>query len=950
MLTITKITSAAAAERYFEGLVHSHSGAEHYYGGRAGGEPAGRWFGASESLGVMPGTIVQPGELGHLLAGESLNGERLVQQTKDHTPGWDCTFSAPKSVSAIWATGDEAVRAEIDAAHEAAVNAALAYLSQRAGFTRRGHAGVRPEHVSLIGTAYEHSTSRNEDPHLHTHGLVANIAQRQDGTWGSLESHPLFINRLAAGSLYQAELAHRLVELGYTIKPGDGGTFAVSGVPTEVTRQWSSRHEQMEVHGQGPAAEWAWAKDRPKKGVIDRPSLFARWQAEAAEHGWTIETIRAIRSGHGQPAELYVDFQHVLRDLTAADSVFSKADLVQHLAAASYGHLDAAAIQTRADRLLAAAGRLHSPFVPAGLADKFGNQTFTTRRHLAIERRMVHIMGWLARPRGKYFGGRAASRRALDTAIVGLSVEQQIAVNVVSGPARLAVITGAAGSGKTAAMRAVREAYQHTGFRVIGLAEANAAARELEKGSGIRSTNVAKFLSDHSRRLDLPNQHEREQILTRVARAHHRPLRWSRIRATAAALAGLTPAELKVVASDQLTRTGAYDPEQAAVGKAAALANRKGMPREASRLAVLRQKAGRAADAWADSKLTGRKVKLPPRRRSQWALNRRTIVVLDEAAMVDTTSLARVAREVRRSGAKLILLGDDQQLQAIGPGGAFAAARDIADAAGAHATLAENRRQQLSHHQTAADHLRRGHVAAALAIYDKEGAVHVGERADLAQQLVQQWADDHVAHPADSQVLLTASHIDGAELNRKAQAELRRRGLLGERVATDLETARQGKQSLYVGDRVLFRANDRQTGVINGDMAVVLGTDAHGRIRTALAGGGGGVAFDPQTYPDWHLAYASTIHKSQGSTVDRCYWLVSPTETREASYVAATRHRKGLHIFIDKAMQQAVTSTRAAVKTERERVLAGASKSLNRQRGKRLALADITRQVTRIGA
>lgn len=939
MLTITKITSAAAAERYFEGLVHS--GAEHYYGGRAGGEPPGRWFGASESLGVMPGSIARPGELGHLLAGESLAGERLVQRGKDHTPGWDLTFSAPKSVSAVWAVADDDLRAQIAAAHEAAVSAALNFLSQEAGFTRRGHAGVRAEHVSLIGTSYQHSTSRAEDPHLHTHAIVANLARRADGSWGAIESHPLFINRLAAGSLYQAELAHRLVALGFSLEPGDGGTFAVTGVPDSVTHAWSSRHNAMPVHGQGPAAEAAWAKDRPAKGVIDRPILFAKWQLEAATHGFTLDAIRAIRSSHGQPAELYVDFQRVLRELTAENSTFTKATLIQRLACASYGHLDAAQVTARADRLLAAAGRLHSPFVSAALADKFGNASYTTKRHLAIERRMVRDLGWLARPRGRHFGGRAASRRALDAAITNLSVQQQVAANVVSGPARLGVITGSAGAGKTATMKAVHDAYRRSGYRVIGLAAANAAARELENGSGIRSTSVAKFLSDHTRRLDLPTLDERQKILVRVARAHRTPVHLGEIEKTAAALGGLTSQEIKAIASDQMHRSGRFDPDQAVAAKAATLANRTGMPGEASRIAVLRQKASRTANAWADAKMTGQKITLPPRRKSPWALNRKTVVVLDEAAMVDTTSLARVARGVRRAGSKLILLGDDSQLQAIGPGGGFTVAREIADAAGAHAQLLENRRQHATHHQTAAEHLRKGRVAEALAIYDHEGSVHVADRADLARELVTQWATDHVANPGDSHIILTANHSDGSQLNKQAQAELRRRGLLGDVVATELQTARQGKQDLYAGDRILFRANDRQTGVINGDVGVVRGTDQHGHIRVALAGGGE-VAFDPRVYTDWHLGYASTIHRSQGSTVDRCYWLTSPTDSREAAYVAATRHRRSLHIFIDKDLHQTITNTRAAARSERERVLAGAARSLSRRRDKRLALADVS--------
>jgi len=149
--------------------------------------------------------------LSQLFRGE-LDGKNLVQNagTKNRTPGWDCTFSAPKSVSVAWSQADKELGNEIRAAHAEAVNKALEYLEEKAGFTRRGKGGHEQKKCFLVFATYEHGTSRAQDPQLHTHALMLNAGVGEDGNTTALDTRQMYQYRFAAGALYRAELATQL--------------------------------------------------------------------------------------------------------------------------------------------------------------------------------------------------------------------------------------------------------------------------------------------------------------------------------------------------------------------------------------------------------------------------------------------------------------------------------------------------------------------------------------------------------------------------------------------------------------------------------------------------------------------------------------------------------------------------------------------------------------------
>lgn len=183
MMTMAAIHSLA----YYSDLTN-----EDYY--LDGGEPTGEWAGKGAVLLGLSG-MVDDDEYKNIMQGYSPSGrEKLcLNPGEKHRSGWDLCFSAPKSVSVAWARSDEKLKDKIQHAQKQAVLAALSLLEKQAAYTRLGRNGLKREHViGLLAALFEHCTSRTQDPQLHTHCLVANVAPRANGSWGTIESRDLF--------------------------------------------------------------------------------------------------------------------------------------------------------------------------------------------------------------------------------------------------------------------------------------------------------------------------------------------------------------------------------------------------------------------------------------------------------------------------------------------------------------------------------------------------------------------------------------------------------------------------------------------------------------------------------------------------------------------------------------------------------------------------------------
>jgi len=227
---------------------------------------------------------------------------RLGGKNQNHTAGWDVTFSAPKSVSVLWALSDAQHRPIIERAQSAAVTAASTYLERSAAFARRGKGGaIREPTTGLLLAEFDHHTSRELDPQLHTHVFVFNLAPRNDGTWGAIVSRDLYKAQKQAGAVYREALATELERAGFAIER-TSSNFRVTTISRDIERAYSKRRVAIEsaaeAHGYRSAKgmELAALRTRGPKRDVSRQQLFEAWRAEAKVLGFDLAREELIRS------------------------------------------------------------------------------------------------------------------------------------------------------------------------------------------------------------------------------------------------------------------------------------------------------------------------------------------------------------------------------------------------------------------------------------------------------------------------------------------------------------------------------------------------------------------------------------------------------------------------------------------------------------------------------
>ncbi len=271
-------------------------------------------------------------------------------------------------------------------------------------------------------------------------------------------------------------------------------------------------------------------------------------------------------------------------------------------------------------------------------------------------------------------------------------------------------------------------------------------------------------------------------------------------------------------------------------------------------------------------------------------LDSKTVFVLDEAGMVSSRQMALFVEAVTRAGAKLVLVGDPEQLQPIEAGAAF---RAIADRIG-YAELETIYRQRQQWMRDASLDLARGKVGKAVDAYRANGKVIGWDlKADAIDNLIAAWDRDY--DPAKTSLILAHLRRDVSMLNQMARTKLIERGVLGE--GAMFKTA-DGDRNFAVGDQIVFLKNEGSLGVKNGMLAKVVETGP-GRIIAQVGDGEHArqVLVEQRFYNNLDYGYATTIHKSQGATVDRVKVLASLSLDRHLTYVAMTRHREDLAVY-----------------------------------------------------
>lgn len=535
MLSVSKLTPGQ--EAYYERSVAA--GLDDYYAGR--GESPGVWAGrGAEDLGLEG--MVEEGELGALVRGRhpksgaelrrhaaarTIRIERIDPETGERwreekrlapVAGFDLVFSTPKSVSLLHALGDETTRLAVDAAHRSAWRAALGYLEEEACVTRRGKNGVRRERGGgFLAAAYQHRTSRAQDPHLHTHVIVANMTRSpSDGEWRALDGEAILKTyRLAAGYLYEAHLRLELSRtLGVEWQEPEKGWAELEGVPRSVIDAFSRRRAQVverlaeQATSGFYAARVAAVATREPKEEVDLPRLREEWAARAGEHGLgRRELVRLLgRSPYREPTpgEVVRVAERLLgpEGLTEKRSAFSAPELVMAWAEAHTQGASVARIRALSQRFLELPGiERVSEAPPPGRA-----AYYSTRELLALEREALALV-----ERGRSSGAPAVPAELVEAVLAerarapALSSDQERMVHTATASRdRVVAVVGPAGSGKTTAIRAAAEAFAAGGHSVLGGAPSGIAAERLADEAGIPAATLHRLLAVASAAGGLP--------------------------------------------------------------------------------------------------------------------------------------------------------------------------------------------------------------------------------------------------------------------------------------------------------------------------------------------------------------------------------------------------------------------------------------------------------------
>ena len=447
------------------------------------------------------------------------SGRKLGRRRKDgvleHRPGRDLTFSAPKSVSLAALVGGDARVVE---AHDRAVERTLAWVEGHAAETRMKDSEtgrmVRTGDQKTVAATFRHDASRNLDPQLHTHAVLANMVRGPDGKWRTMSNEALYRSQKLIGMLYRSELAQGLGKLGYGIeKTHADGRFEVAGVRREVIEAFSTRRAEIEAamaeRGLGTTAanqrlaERAALMTRARKRDVDKSTLRGLWEKQAADLGFDARTHAAEAASKVAGLESAAEAQEPSRDqgiageavewavahLAEREAVFARADALAAALAWRPGAVSVEAAE-RALGDLERGGRLH----PApGL---HGRGDLATDKALADERETIGLM------RDGQGRGRVAMRSWIAQAYLhkgALTQGQREAVKLIlSARDRVVGVQGYAGTGKTTMLNRARVLLEKRGFEVKGLAPSASAVKTLGTEAGIESETLQRFLARHA--------------------------------------------------------------------------------------------------------------------------------------------------------------------------------------------------------------------------------------------------------------------------------------------------------------------------------------------------------------------------------------------------------------------------------------------------------------------
>jgi conjugative relaxase-like TrwC/TraI family protein len=838
----------------------------------ATGTPPGRWAGAGLwGLGdgrdrLRPGSIVTE----RAMASVFRDGHDPISRVplgrafgKGSVRGYDLTFTVPKSAAVLWALAVPSVRAEVEAAHHAAVAQALDVVDRSVLRTRVGPAGSRQVITrGMVAAAFDHYDTRAGDPGLHTHVVLANKVQGPDRRWRSVDGKTIHAATVAVSELYDgffADEVQRRLHVTWSHRPrgvGRNDALEIDGVDDRLIRAFSSRTERIHeaelawaedfrsVHGRSPsrvetirARQHLTRATRPAKTVRPLSELLADW-ANRARALTGLEPVDLAARALGGDYARGLNAHDVGPTTRAALVAQTLIDASEHRSVWTTWNLRAAAARATVtlrmhdpdqrtrllDQLVAAAAgqcvRLDAGRDPAHL--RAGESLYTSTELLAAERVLLDAAASTDFPYA--FRGVEARTLASEPRLSVLTGDQSEAVRrILLSSARLDVLVGPAGTGKTTTLAALVGIARQRGIRVMGLAPSASAAQTLHAALGIPTETTAKWLYEACG----PGAARRSVHHDEAARARVDP----RVDFRAREFANTT------------------------------------------------MRRARAAQ-------------------DEWRFTLGQVVIVDEASLADTRTLATLVQLADQADAKVVLVGDHLQRGAVGPGGAFG----MLARRGPTAELSALHRFRQPWEARASLEVRHGQPRA-LDAYTQHGAILEGELDSVIDRALD--AAEGATQSGRVALLQAADLRTVRELNARAH----QRAVLNGDATPNGVTLRDGLVAC-VGDRVLTRLNARQLRtrdgyVRNGTLWTVAATHRDGSVEVRPIGDDARSPADgtirlPARYVAEHveLGYAVTTARSQGLTVDESHTIATAAMGREDLYVAVTRGRDANRIYV----------------------------------------------------
>lgn len=752
--------------------------------------------------------------------------------------GYDLTFSPVKSVSTLWAIADPTVAARIERAHQAAVKDALTYLESHALYTRTGTNGVRQVDVNgMVATAFTHRDSRAGDPDLHTHVAVANKVQTDDGRWLAIDGRVLFKANVTASETYNTALEkHLTADLGlrFEERPREDTrkrpVREIVGVDARLNEQWSARRASIQTRRGELAEEFQQTHGRPPTPV-ESIQLAQRATLE------TRDAKKAPRTLDEQRTTWRTQATEVLGSAASVEAMVRSALSPTRVPARP---VSSAWMTSTAEEITATIEARRSTW-----------QVWHVR---AEAQRQVRAMDLPA----------ADIERVVDLLVGEVLEARSVRLTAPSDgiqePSRLR-------RRDASSMYTVYGAEQYTSSRVL------AAEERLVAAAGVRDGRIAT-----SEAVDLALLESTANGITlnagQAALVRGMATSGARLQfAIAPAGAGKTTA-MRALAAAWCNDGGTV----------------LGLAPSAAAAAVLRDQLDSSTDTLAKLVWSVGHGDLP-----EWAssIGRGTLVVIDEAGMADTLTLDAAVQFITDRGGAVRLIGDDQQLAAIGAGGVL---RDLDTTHGA-LRLTELMRFADPSEGAASLSLRDGQTES-LGYYLDRARVHVGDLATMTEDVFSAWQNDR-SNGLDA-IMLAPTRELVSELNRRARTHRLEGGLVGHEVPL------ADGNAASVGDLILTRANNRQLRmtasdwVKNGDRWTVLKVETSGDLSVQHTQNGRIITLpDAYVRASTELGYATTVHAAQGVSVDAMHGLTTGDESRQQLYTMMTRGRLANHIYLE---------------------------------------------------